>query len=280
MRISETSKNQLAALWESGVPLDSAWIEFAKFFDRFAHRALCTYPANDPDVLAPDPRYNELQSWLPKTWEARQEKLLVTTGNERIHLLGEIYAGRLWAIGFRTFPDGSDELVRVPRQHFFFEGGVCGVAIHWAKGKLTVGTTTYFDIHVAQTPTDPDGRSPLACGDEQSDHSGTSSKPRKPRRSKQRTTALSKTKKHKKVGGRPSTNRRISREVRKLWDTSPEFRNLRVKQMVGQVRSVILGENRRDEETSGYRSSSMAKIIGHELTALRNRNKRNKPKKS
>src|ERR1700685_2539806 len=106
MRISEVTNDRLKALWEGGIRLKSAWVEFAKFFDRFAYRALRTYPANDPDVLAPDPRYRELQGWLPKTWEGRQEKLVVATRNERMHLLGEIYAGRLWAIGFRTLADG------------------------------------------------------------------------------------------------------------------------------------------------------------------------------
>src|SRR6266436_3682347 len=97
----EPSRDQLLALWESGIPLDSAWIEFAVFFDRFTHRALHTHPANDPDLLEPDPRYKELsKGWLPRTWEDRQKKLVITTQNERIHLLGEIYAGQLWAIGF------------------------------------------------------------------------------------------------------------------------------------------------------------------------------------
>jgi hypothetical protein len=278
MRVSETSNDQLRALWESGVALDSAWIEFAKFFDPFAHRALCTYPANDPDVLAHDPRYNEVQSWLPKTWEGRQEKLLVTTRNERAHLLGEIYAGRLWAIGSRTFADGSDDLVRIPRQHFLFEGGVTEADIHWAKGRLIVGTTTYFDIHVAQAPTNQDRRSRLPSSDEQSAHSGPSSKP-KSRRSKSRTTTLPKTKKRKKVGGRPNTSRRIRREVRRLWVAKPGFRNLPVKRRVSYVRGMILGEAQCHEEATGYRSSSMAKIIGREVNALRKRNKRNKPRK-
>ena len=89
MPTSELSDDQLAALWESGIALDAAWIEFATFFDRFSHMALRTYPANDADVLAPNPRYKELQGWLPKTWEGRKQKLAVTTRNERLHLLDE-----------------------------------------------------------------------------------------------------------------------------------------------------------------------------------------------
>ena len=154
----ESSGDELKALWGSGIPLDSAWIEFAKFIDRFSYTALCTHPTNDPDIRSlTEPRYIELftGSWLPKTWEARQLKLTSTTKNERIYLLGEIYTGTHWAIGFRTLPNGSDELVRVPRQHFFFDDAgehQQRPDIHWAKGELTVGSTSYFDIRVVRCP--------------------------------------------------------------------------------------------------------------------------------
>ncbi len=154
----KSSGDELKALWESGVSLNSAWIEFAKFFDRFSYTALCTHPANDPDVRSlAEPRYIELftGSWLPRTWEARQRKLASTTKNERIYLLGEIYAGQLWAIGFRTLPTGCDKLTRVPRQHFFFdeaEGREQGPEIHWSKGELTVDGISYFDIRVVRCP--------------------------------------------------------------------------------------------------------------------------------
>jgi hypothetical protein len=261
MRISEVTNDRLKALWEGGIRLKSAWVEFAKFFDRFAYRALRTYPANDPDVLAPDPRYRELQGWLPKTWEGRQEKLVVATRNERMHLLGEIYAGRLWAIGFRTLADGSDELVRVPREYFFFEEAVGPADIRWDRDEITVGSTNYFDIHVVRAPNDLDSALP---------HS---------RRSNPRTKTVRISKKRKKVGGRPKTKPRIIRAFRRLWRTNPKFRAMRVKKMVGEVRVAILGKSARKEDRSGYSFSSMAKAIGHELSEVRNRKIRNKPKK-
>ena len=109
--MSEGDSNDLKALWEAAVPLDEAWIEFAVFFDRFALRALRTYPANDSDVLGTDhPRYIELnKGWLPSTWEGRLKKLAITIEGERNHLLGEIYSGHLWAIGFLTLPNGFDQ---------------------------------------------------------------------------------------------------------------------------------------------------------------------------
>src|ERR1700733_10632517 len=156
MPTSKPSTDPLRAQWESGVALDAAWIEFAVFFDSFAHRALRTHPANDVDVLTHNPRYKKLsQGWLPKTWEARQRKLATTRRNERIYLLGEIYAGHLRAVGFRTLPNGSDELVRVPRQHFYFdETGAPKTRpeINWTKGELTVGNSSYFDIRVVRAP--------------------------------------------------------------------------------------------------------------------------------
>lgn len=157
MRTTKSSKDGLLAHWEAGIPLDSAWVDFAVFFDRFALTALHTHPDNDADVLGLEhPRYKELsKGWLPKTWETRQKKLAITTKNERIHLLGEIYAGHLWAIGFRTLASGSDELIRVPRQLFFFyeaEGREQEPKIHWSKGELTVYGTSYFDIRVVRCP--------------------------------------------------------------------------------------------------------------------------------
>lgn len=275
MAVPERSKDRLRALWESGVRLDWAWIDFALVLDRFAIRALRTHPANDSDVLARDPRYKELcRGWLPRTWEARQRKLAITTKNERIHLLGEIYAEHLWAIGYRTLPSGSDELVRVPRQLFFFdeaEEREQQPDIHWSKGELAVGSTSYFDIRIVRPPTTGDKSvAPRA------DTKGRRDRQRRTKRSKGRTKDPGNKGHRKRIGGRPNTRRKIIRAVRRLWNTSPKFRTLGMKLMVPEVRAAILGEDRLYEESSGYRTSSMAKTIGRELTALRNRNKRNK----
>ena len=279
MPVSKTAKNSLLALWESGVPLDSASIEFHPFLDSFAIRALRTHPANDPDVLADDPRYKELcKGWLTGTWEARQKKLATTTKSGRVHLLGEIYAGNLAAIGFRTRADGSDELVRVPRQYFFFdEAGEREQRpdIHWGKGELTAGVTSYFDIRIVRAPVEV----------EQPTAPASAAKAARAERRSEVTRPKSKANNHpepsrrKNVRGRRKTRHDVVRAFRKLWRTKPTFRTLRVKEMVPEVRAEILGENARHEERSGYRSSSMAKTIGHELSAIRKRKFRNKPKK-
>jgi hypothetical protein len=278
MPVSKTAKNSLLALWESGAPLDSAWIEFHPFLDSFAIRALRTHPANDPDVLAGNPRYKELcKGWLPRTWESRQKKLAATSKSGRVHLLGEIYAGNLSAIGFRTRADGSDELVPVPRQFFFFdEAGEREQRpdIHWGKGELTAGATSYFHIRVVRAPVEVK-QLPAPPSAAKAAGAGRRIKVTRPK---------SKAKNHrepsrrKNVGGRRKTRPDIIRAFRKLWKTKPTFRTLRVKEMVPEVRAEILGENARHEERSGYRSSSMAKTIGHELSVIRKQKFRNKPK--
>jgi len=284
MPTSELSNDQLAALWERGAALDSAWIQFAEFFDSFAHRALRTYPSNDADVLAAHPRYKELANgWLPRTWEARKEKLAVTAANERLHLLDEIYAGRLWAIGFRTLRDGSDGLARIPRRHFLVVEGVgTEIQIDWAKSELTLGRATYFDVRIAQAPTGSGLRSARPRSDHLSNRSEPPTRPSRSLPSKPRTATLQekkKKKKRKKVGGSPGTKSSVIQSFHKLWRERPEFRELSVKSMVAEVRAEILGDDAKHEERSGYRSSSMERWIGRELSVVRNRKIPNKPNK-
>ncbi len=73
MHVPELSEEELRDLWEAGLPLDSAWVEFAAYFDRFALQALNTDPDNDAVVLGLDnPRYQEISTgWLPPSFEAR-----------------------------------------------------------------------------------------------------------------------------------------------------------------------------------------------------------------
>lgn len=283
----KSSGDELRTLWESGVSLDSAWIEFAKFFDRFSYTALCTHPTNDPDLRSlAEPRYIELftGSWLPRTWEARQRKLASTAKNERIYLLGEIYAGHLWAIGFRTLPNGADEVVRVPRQLFFFdEAGEREQRpdIHWGKGELLAGSVSYFDIRIVPVPSTTDElAAPTIPADEcPIDDLNPAASLTKAKRSKGPARRRGKKSRRKKFGGRPPTHLRIRREFRRLCDEKSGFRNWPTKRMVPAVRAALLGDGRKNEEASGYRSSSMAKIIGQERAALRKRSNRNKPNK-
>jgi hypothetical protein len=288
MGITETSKEQLAALWEPAVPLDSAWIDFAKFFDRFSYRALRTHPANDDDVLAKDPRYNELQSWLPRTWEARKEKLLVTTRNERYHLLGELYAGRLWAIGFRMLPNGSDELVRVPRGHFFFVEGVgAGFHIDWGGAEVTDGAVRYFDIRIVKPPVVVTEESAEAKSEDrgerteepQTDDIGSAedAPARQPKpepgndpppfdQPVQATAHV----KPRRTGGRPRTDDEIRSKVRELW-SDPAFHAIKNRlEQAGEVRARLKGPQARGvHDMQSYGSAKIKRIIGEVATEQR-----------
>lgn len=248
--VSSLSEVELRELWESGVSLDSAWVEFACFFDQFALRALRTHPNNDPDILHGDSRYQELKDWLPKVWEGRQVKLKIITKNERANLLGEIYTGRLWAIGFRTLANGSDELVRVPRQLFFVddEGERANQPdIYWNKAELTVGSDSYFDIRIIDASVSTN-EAPCGQGDD----------------SPKKTENVAPV-------GRPNTSDEIREMVEELWKSDPSFQSLpdRTAQ-AGEVRARLLGEDARDaHDLVGYNTSTIIKIIGQVLNEPR-----------
>jgi hypothetical protein len=159
--IISPSQNELRALWESGVPLDDAWMEFTPDnFDRIMLMALQSHP--DDDRLGERSgdervrkRYEEMKGWLPRTFEGRQAKLRNKIEVQRSYLLDNLYNGQLWAIGFRTLADGFDELARVPRHLFFagYEGErYVQPSINWTKGELTT-PDSYFDIHIVRSPT-------------------------------------------------------------------------------------------------------------------------------
>lgn len=243
--VSSLSEVELRELWESGVPLDWAWVEFACFFDQFALRALRTHPNNDPDILHGDPRYQELKDWLPKIWEGRQVKLKIIMKNERANLLGEIYTGRLWAIGFRTLANGSDEPVRVPRQLFFVddEGERANRPdIYWNKAELTVGSDSYFDIRVVNAPDSTDEIVEPSNRVESS-------------RAEERDSAAPR--------GRPNTRDEIRTKVEELW-ADPWFQALPNRTVQAkEVRASLRGEEARAvDDMEGYNSSSIRIIIG------------------
>jgi hypothetical protein len=65
---------ELRALWETGFPLNHAWMEFTEgFLGKCAFKMLRTHPSNDAAV-ADDPRDQKLNGWLPSTSEDRQKK--------------------------------------------------------------------------------------------------------------------------------------------------------------------------------------------------------------
>ena len=243
--VSSLSEVELRELWESGVPLDWAWVEFAPFFDHFALRALRKHPINDADI-SDHPRYQQLKDWLPKTWETRQLKLKIIMKNERANLLGEIYTGRLWAIGFRTLANGSDELVRVPRQLFFVddEGEQANRPdIYWNKAELTVGSDSYFDIRIIDAPISTN-EAPCGQGDD----------------SPKKTESVAPV-------GRPNTSDEIREMVEELWKSDPSFQALpdRTAQ-AGEVRARLVSKDARNaHDMVGYNTSTIIKIIGQVL---------------
>jgi hypothetical protein len=265
MSDSDSPQDQLAALWERGVALDAAWIEFARFFDRFAYQALRTYPANDSDVLAPHPRYKELQGWLPKTWEGRKEKLLVTTRNERFHLLDELYDGVLWAIGFRTLPNGSDELVRIPRRYFLFAEGVAPPDVHidWARAEVRDGSTCYFDIRVVKPPVVENESAEAPPPDQGSALTEAESTPDNARAMHLSPVEEAKPSQPGPRGGRPNRRDEIRGKVKELWE-DPLFRAIPNRtDQAREVRTRLCGENARHlDDMQGYRTTQIKRIIG------------------
>jgi hypothetical protein len=266
MQDTESSKDGLLAHWEAGIPLDSAWVDFAVFFDRFALTALRTHPDNDADLLGLEhSRYKELSTeWLPKTWETRQKKLEITTKNERINLLREIYAGDLWAIGFRTLPTGSDELVRVPRKLFYVdEQGERNIHpdIFWSKGELTVGNVSYFDIRIVKPPANTsdtvEAEQPQQANipaTSQPDSASASPKSHSTQQNPDRPSRV----------GRPKRREQIRSKVEELWNTDPQFQAIpnRIDQ-AREVRARLCGEETRHrDDTPNYRSSTIQRIIG------------------
>jgi hypothetical protein len=260
------TQDELRALWERGVPLDRAWLEFTPDnFDAFMLRVLETYPAND-DMFkhasdeAVRKRYAELKGWLPMDPEGRQTKLRNKIAVQRSYLLDNLYKGDLWAIGVRTLPNGFDELARVPRHCFFTDyDGERDVQpkVYWAKGEVEFGGSSYFDIRVVVAQ-GADSASPTPADEPRSATTNASGKNR--------------------LGGRTRTSDEIGRTVLQLWDTQPAFRTLPLKLMVGEVRAAIHGPDSRDLELVNYKSSSMEKVIADALRARRDPKKRKKPK--
>jgi len=264
MSAAKSSDDQLPALWEAGIPLDSAWITFGKSFD----------------LSTAKPRNSTLRGLIPETREGRRQKALVTTINGRGHLLDEIYAGRLWAIGFRTLASGSDKIVRVPVRHFFSVNGVRpAIDIHWDKDELTVDGTEYFDIRVVRNPLRPDRKLARTSASERSPRSKAKRSQKNPGRRIKRASTPKRKAARKNVGGRPNTSREIRKTFQKMLSETPECADLPHKTLIGDVREALFGKGSRDIEKRGFKYSAMDKIIGQELSAFRNKNKRNKPNK-
>jgi hypothetical protein len=152
----EFDSDSLIARWETGVPLNEAWVEFA---DSFVLKLLHAKPEMDPLLFGLHNRpYKEAaKTWLPKTAEGRKKKLEIVVQDARACLMRELYAGQWWAIGLRTLINGNDQLVRIPCQVFSSdesEKKAPHPEIHWNKAEICLGDASYWDIHVVRAPTD------------------------------------------------------------------------------------------------------------------------------
>jgi len=289
MTVPQPSADELLRLWQSGVPLDAAWVHFAIFYDDFAHRALRTHPDNDADVLGLDhPRYKELcKGWLPKTWEARVKKQAITRKNERIHLLGEIYAGRLWAIGLRTSDLHADR-VRVPPELFRVNkhGALTRPrGIGWTDERLTTAEESFFHVRVVSSPTAnqtaDDSSAALVKFPNTNNESG-SLPPEidrmlgefksageshidltvvRPRTEDQKIQSADNPRVTR--AGRPPIDPRIRPKVEQLWKLA-NFREIKSRtEQAEEVRAQILGEEYRDRhDTPNFKSARIVRIIG------------------
>lgn len=143
--------------------MDLAWVEFAVSLDRFALAALQVHPNDDLKIHGLHNRdYKALikSGWLPETLEGRQKKLETIAENERTHLLRDICAGRLWAIGFQAL-SGLVEPLRVPRELFDeAEHPEHRRSIDWSKSAINVDTGSFLNIHVTRPPLGGEDSSP------------------------------------------------------------------------------------------------------------------------
>jgi hypothetical protein len=249
MTVPELSSDELMRLWESGVPLDTAWTEFA---DSFLLAVLHADPDKDPLLFGlHNRRYKELmkEGALPKTAEDRKKKLAIVTQDARSHLFREIYVGRRWAIGCRTLPNGANELVHVPRHHFLadHEKHAVDPRICWARGELEVGSDSYFAIRVVLAPR------------------GTE-EPVEPSRN---GSSRSVTRQGRK--GRRETKTEILKALKELW-LDPVFQALENRtEQARALRARVLGEAARGADNrQGYMTSSLIRLIGEYATAQEN----------
>jgi hypothetical protein len=253
----EPSKDQLRAMWEAGEPLDCSWAEFEVLFDRSAQVPLHTHTTKGIFFR------RDLQSRKDPKSSKR---------TDRARLVEAIYAGRLWALGFQSSPNGSGELVHIPAELFSYGEARTRTPpadrsiIRWAAGELTAAARLYSDIRLFRAPHDNDLGSSIAV------HGEATTVVVERRYAKERT-------RRGKQIGRPSTAGEIAKVARRLWNTVPKFQTLTIKATVLYVREELLGREYRDQERVNYRSSSMAKIISRALKDLRNPNKRSKQKK-
>ena len=233
MTIDKPSESALRTLWETGVPLEAAWCEFAFSVDQFILMMLGRDPEKDVEVFE-DPRYEMCKDRLPKTLDERRLKLETITAEERANLLNRLKAGELWAAGYRTLPNGNDELVRVPRRLFYANDQgkqPIRLDIDWNSGEIVVSGDAYFDVHVHRPP----GYQPPGSSSGPARQSEIQSPPARSEESEEMNTeeyggsdgdSAKQKLSGKKLGGRPNTRDQIRALAKELLTTDVEFQNL------------------------------------------------------
>jgi hypothetical protein len=271
----ELSLDELLRLWESGVPFDSAWIEFAVSLDRFSFAALHTHPDDDLKIHGLHNReYKELinSGWLPRTLEGRKKKLEMITENERTHLLRDIYAGRLWAIGFQTLPSGLVEPVHVHREIFDVAGHPERRRdIDWDKHGISTGSGSFFDIRIVRPPVvenesaepQPQQDSGLPVAEPRPDEATKAVELSAAEQPKPVQAQLVKQAVPGPQGGRPNKREQIRCKVEELWK-DPLFHAIPNRtDQAREVRARLHGESARHfDDMQGYRTTQIKRIIG------------------
>lgn len=235
----------LAAIWADATPL-------ARFVEERAKRRRREITSTVESLT---------RSIMDGTYLASDRKTV------RAATIKDLIAERVVAIGR---PSDSYAFKRI--NHSFW----IDADIDWGNGSASLDRKTMVDIRIVRSPSKNDKSAPAssATPERAVNDPETGVRQTKAKRPGKKS-------RRKKSGGRHATHPEIRQAFQREWDQNPSFRNWPIKRMVPAVRASILGEGQNNVEASGYRSTSMARVIGQELAANRKRikpNKLNKPR--
>jgi hypothetical protein len=282
--VNSSNARVFARIWADATPL-------AQYVEEVAQR-LCSEPVPglEPPTRPADPKLSGLasvamMSHIHAVLSVARRKAPTATRNDLI-------AGRILAVGR---PPDSEQFEKIDPSFWI------GSDIDWS-GAVSRGDRKVIEVRVVVKADDvaliqsklrkvragPHKAERVGAGSANKEReqprtrkrvpSGARSVRRREGRSKIRPRRAEK-RPHKKVGGRPNTNEPTATATKDLWKTRPEFRELPMKRKVAEVRAAILGEEYRDREPRGYKSSSMENVIGRVINELRNQTKPIKPTK-
>jgi hypothetical protein len=179
---------------------------------------------------------------VPKTAEDRKKMLKRVKQDARDDLIRALYAGRWWAIGYRTPTEGAKDIACVPRHHFLIDRKKEHAerrSIDWAKGELAIGSDSYFRIYVVRAPgeTEQQGEEPRGAEGRAVTHQGRK--------------------------GRRETKSKILEALMELWP-DPVFQAFDNRtEQARALRAHVLGEAARGADyRQGYMTSGLIRLIG------------------